>query len=66
MVNRVTKAERERIYRRAKQLRLSGVASMNELTNVLMDEFNISRERARSAAGKVLRRERWHVIQARK
>jgi hypothetical protein len=43
MVNRVTKAERERIYRCAKQLRLSGVASMNELTNVLMDEFNISR-----------------------
>jgi hypothetical protein len=27
MVNRVTKAERERIYRRAKQLRLSGVGS---------------------------------------
>ena len=41
MVNRVTKAERERIYQRAKALRQSGVSSMNEITNALMNEFNI-------------------------
>jgi hypothetical protein len=66
MANRVTKAERKRIYQRAKQLRLSGIANSNELTDALVNEFGISRERARSAAAKVLRRERWHVMQARK
>lgn len=66
MVNKITEAERERIYRRAKQLRLSGVASMSELTNALIAEFDISRARARSAVTRVICAERTEVRKAQK
>lgn len=75
MTNRITQEERGRIIARAKQIAIddchwmpqdeSGV-NQGIITNTLIQEFGISRERARSAAAKAVRQLRGeHVKRSR-
>lgn len=60
-MNEITQAERENIYAHAQSLvRTCGVdnASISDIAALLMQQFGISRQRARNAAARGIRRER--------
>lgn len=55
MANRVTQEERGRIVARAKQLVTENGEIVSVISDALVAEFGISRDRARSAAAKAIR-----------
>lgn len=55
MTNRITQEERGRIIARAKQLVTEYGENVSPITDTLISEFGISRDRARSAAAKAIR-----------
>lgn len=65
MVNRVTKAERERIYSRAAEL-VEYSPTLTDNTCTLMLETSISKQRARHAIARAIRRKRYRDTHAQK
>jgi len=59
MVNTITKAERQRILRRAQELQAQDQLGYNARIDQIQAEFNISRQRARSAVAEALRISRY-------
>jgi hypothetical protein len=57
-MNKVTKAEREKILARARELQRNGIEYAAAVAQI-QAEFGISRERAKSAASKALRLSRY-------
>ena len=61
MANRIKQAERMRIYNRAEELHARGY-DHHSIVEMLISEFNISRDRATRAAGRAVRRARYRQM----
>lgn len=62
MTNKITQEERGRIVARAKQLVIERGEEVVIISDILISEFGISRDRARSAAAKAIRQLRGEAI----